>query len=710
MRSPFLLPADTDYRRDFGIVSTYINDAAMYLHLHTQKPIEDCQTWVKQQIAKGGKYELRSPKAYILDSEENGSRRKKVVSYSQYIQRVIREEKILSPSMTVYTHPSQRKSMQAAYVDDKLLVRSTAKKAMFAAKQAGNKQEQSYQNCLQTSAKIAANSLSGAYGFAGTILFNKTAHSSLTSTCRVASGNANSNNERFLAGNRHYWSVEIALNNIVNIITHSDFVAIQAVIDKYGLVYPTVNNVLGAIKGSTDYYWRSELEFDKIITLVETLSPLQRAAYLYTQDAYHLMQFNSDMMRTFISRVITPVTEPVDDPEYWLGLMDDDTLMLASRLCAGILAGTSVKALKQDAPEKYKLFAATVKNILITIQGYADLIQAFWATPNMPPSLAMFPSSMRRGAVLSDTDSTIFTVQDWTIWYRGQLDFSPESDWVAATMVYFTSWVTVHILAISSANMGVERDQLYTLAMKSEFAYPLLALTPRGKQYYSYVSAQEGNVHEKLELDIKGVGLRNSKIPPNIRKSSDALIERVLNSVIEGKKLEVVEVLRGVADEERAIMKSIYRGEPTYLSVAKVKTVDSYKNGESNATYQNYGLWEAVFAPKYGHAPEPPYDCVKVNVDADSARDMNQWLDSIEDLHVATRFRDWLNANGKSTMTQILLPTQAVNTHGLPAEIIPGINTRKLLNNLMDAHYLILESLGIYLRNKHITQLASDLY
>jgi hypothetical protein len=179
---------------------------------------------------------------------------------------------------------------------------------------------------------------------------------------------------------------------------------------------------------------------------------------------------------------------------------------------------------------------------------------------------------------------------------------------------------------------------------------------------------------------------------------------------MKGEKLDIIQVLTSVADEEREIINSVYKGEAKYLSVAKVKSADSYKNGESNSTYQSYLLWEAVFAPKYGHAPQPPYDCIKVNVDADRVSDLATWIASIEDHQLATRFQNWLTQYDKKGLSQMLLPAQAVLVHGLPVEVIPGIDTRKMLNNIMDGHYLILESLGLYFRNKHTTQLVSDTY
>ncbi|WP_227625177.1 family B DNA polymerase, partial [Klebsiella pneumoniae] len=58
---------------------------------------------------------------------------------------------------------------------------------------------------------------------------------------------------------------------------------------------------------------------------------------------------------------------------------------------------------------------------------YAILINAFWVTNNMPASVAWIRDSVRQVAITSDTDSTIFTVQDWVQWYCGKVDFSEEA-------------------------------------------------------------------------------------------------------------------------------------------------------------------------------------------------------------------------------------------------------------------------------------------
>jgi hypothetical protein len=57
--------------------------------------------------------------------------------------------------------------------------------------------------------------MSGAMSSPSTPLHNKTGHSTLTSGCRNTTSFSNANNEKILTGNRHYYNVNIILNNLV---------------------------------------------------------------------------------------------------------------------------------------------------------------------------------------------------------------------------------------------------------------------------------------------------------------------------------------------------------------------------------------------------------------------------------------------------------------------------------------------------------------
>src|SRR5690606_6403502 len=110
-------------------------------------------------------------------------------------------------------------------------------------KMAGDKVAEKIGNSKQTTFKIKNNSLSGAHSSPYTILWNKSSHSTLTSTCRVATSYGNTNNEKFLYGNRHYWCPDIARNNIISIINNSDLEKMGQVMQKFNLRAPTVDEL-----------------------------------------------------------------------------------------------------------------------------------------------------------------------------------------------------------------------------------------------------------------------------------------------------------------------------------------------------------------------------------------------------------------------------------------------------------------------------------
>src|SRR5690606_6568882 len=113
--------------------------------------------------------------------------------------------------------------------------------------------------------------------------------------------------------------------------------------------------------------------------------------------------------------------------------------------------------------------ASTVINIHQTIIDYKSFIECFFVTENVPASLAFFPTSIRRAALTSDTDSTIFTVQDWVKWKTGKMLVDNETNAVAATMIFLAAEAVTHILARMSANFGIETKRIHQVAMKNEF-------------------------------------------------------------------------------------------------------------------------------------------------------------------------------------------------------------------------------------------------
>lgn len=711
----FVNPVET-YRRDYQLIPTYLQDCAKYLSLQTGRAFEECLHYVSDAISPTGQFPLQIPEALVLVRNKLGDRERKTIPVTQYLNDVVENQEILSPTMAAYVHPDKKESLLARYIAGNLKRRKVAKKEMFMAGMRGDEVTRANKNAEQNSLKIKNNSLSGAHSSPHTILWNKSSHSTLTSTCRTATSYGNANNEKFLYGNRHYWSPDVVKANIVSVINHTDMVNLEAVIRKYKLAHPTVEQTMACIKRSTDPYWRSANQTAILESLVKSLKPVERSAFVYISDFYHLAAINPDFVRTFLTDLSVKVTEPLpmEEAEHWVGRMDDNLLAFVSLLCAKELAGGTMgdadkknTPLKVARPDDYGRIAATAKKIIETLDRYEDFIRAFWVTPNLPTSIFYLPNIVRRGVITSDTDSTIFTVQYWTEWYRGQLDFSEESMAIAATMVYLASQLVRHILATISGNMGVAPKDITRLSMKNEYYFPVFVLTSRAKHYFAYIAAQEGNVYTKMETEIKGVALRNSNVPPEITKEAHALIRNIMDTVMAGKKISLTKVKKRVAKIENNIRNGLLSGSYSLMTMTSIKGAASYKDPESS-NYIHYGMWEEVFADKYGHAPVPPYRAVKVSVDADNPTKLRAWLSGIEDRVIADKMEQWLQRNGRRAVTMLLLPEPVLAMRGVPPEIVKGIAIRDLIFQTMESFYLILESLGVYMRNNNITRLVSD--
>lgn len=703
----FTLDAD-EYGRDLNILSAYKRDAVKYLQVRTGKSTEECLAYVERTTGPGGKHEVTDPEVFCLSKNKYGDREELVIPFSKYLEDVVARRAIISPTMAVYLNPNEKRSILSKYISKNIKRRGEVKREAHAAEMAGRTAESIEKNILQTTFKLKNNALSGAHSSPYTTVYLKSAHSTLTSTCRSATGYGNANNEKFLYGNRHYWSPDVVKSNIISIVNNTDYDKLSAVMVKYDIKEPTPEETLACITYSTDLYWRNKKQVEDIKMLVSGLTGLERAAFVYTGDLYHLRILNDRLVRDFIDKLSTKATVPVEDPDYYIKAMDADLYAFVSLLCADELGGSSLSAIKESNPHGYSIVGATAKWVVSVLDEYRDMIQALWVTPNVPSSVAALPSSIRRGAITSDTDSTIFTVQDWTRWFVGKVDFSEKSLAVAHTTVYLASQTIIHVLANMTSNMGVVPEQLHQLAMKNEYSFPVFGLTSRSKHYFAYVSAKEGNVLPKMGVDVKGVALKSSNCPPHVMAQVKKLITDTMDMVMEGNGISIIEIMNRVATIELDIIKSINEGGYEYLTTKQLRSHESYKAGMNSAQHQSYLMWNEVFGEAYGTTPPPPYFGVQVSIDADSPTKLRAWLARMPNQDVAAKMAKWLESKGRKGVTTMMLPESVCAMRGVPPEVICGLNTRKLIYATMEAFYMILESLGFYMVNGNHTRLVSD--
>lgn len=706
----FFTKSIDEYTRDLDVNSAYVRDMATGLSRVTGKSMDACEDYVRRVTSKGGRLEFDDPPMKFVGRDENGDRVVKVATFLTYLNTIQKNNLIMAPSMTVYQNPNQIRSVTSQYISVNVKKRSVSKKEMFKARQADDEALAEFKNNEQQTHKIKNNALSGAHCSDSTVLYIDTIHSSLTSTCRSAAGYGNANNEKVVSGNRHYWSPDVVTSNILAIVNHANLDEMQQAIGQYGLRAPTPEETMECIEYSSNLYWRNERKMETIKRLVFGLSDVERAAFVYTGDLYHLAKYNNDVVREMLSRMAQRSDEKVEDPKKYLEHLTEEMAALVSLLCGKYMDGKSLSGFDGFTEDVQNLIGSTAKHLTETLEHYRLLIRVILVSDVMPASMAHLPTIIRRSAITSDTDSTIYTVQDWLKWYSGHISFEEEAVNVGHAVSFLASASITHILAKMSANMGVDKKQIHQYAMKSEYYFPVFSLTSRAKTYFAFMGAQEGQVMTEPELELKGAVLKGSNSPKFIVDGVKDLIVEVLDTVKNDKKIQLLDILKRVANLEKTIFKAIESGDTSFYKTGEIKTDDSYKLSASQSPFFHYMLWEEVFADKYGHIDAPPYGVVKISIDADNRTDFRNWLDSFKDQALRAKLVDFLALHKKDKVSTIMLPRAIVGVSGVPEEIIQGVSSRRMVSNLMEPFYVVLEALGYYALDGNQLRLISDYY
>ena len=690
----FLLPEE-DYQRAINPIQDWIKQTAFYAAKMTGKPLEACIAHLRKKL-NNKEIHFNNPKVIHYQRGENSDRFESESSLTQYLANTVKNNEILAPTLTTYLHPSVKRSMLSEFIFEGVAQRKIYKKKSQAFESEGKIELFKYFNNAQDAEKRSNNSASGGMVAEGSVINNPTGHSTLTTVTRSIASLSNASNERLISGNRHYYTPQIALNNMISICTESDLPLIESVVETYGLVYPSVDETVACIRRSTDLYFRDRKAWTSFRSFVETLVPAERAAIVYTGDLYHLKAYNEAVIRQLITDFARQGDmTPVDEVVKTIWSTDEQVVNFAHQVCISIMEGKG-KDYAKLPPEHAYIIANTCKNIENTILKYKELIHAFFLSKNVPCTIATIPTMVRQCVVLSDTDSTMFTVDDWVEWYFGDVRFDDACYAVGGAVMFIATQAIAHSLAVFSANMGVERKNLFTLAMKPEFVFPVFAQTPVAKHYYTARKVKEGNVYKDIQMEIKGVHMKDSSVPTNIIEKAAIRMEANIRAIMRCEKLSLKEVLTEAADIERDIRRSILSGETTYLKWIKIKEKSSYAKDETQSPYRFYTLWEDVFAPKYGTIPPPPYQAVRVPLNLPNKTAVIDWLTKCEDQAFSQRMLDWMNRNNKKTIGLIQLPMEYCASHGIPKELEPITDMKKVSLSLTKSYRNILGSMGFF--------------
>lgn len=696
-----------EYERDLDLVGAAKKNYAHYLHLNTGKPLEECAAFVDRKFGEDKKYNYAQGDLKCVVRQENQDRKLQKVNFITLLDTVQKHGYTLTPNLCVYDNPKVNRSFTGQYILTNLARRAAVKKISVIAQATGDTATFDYNTNVEANIKRGLNAISGTRLSPHTPLYHKTAHSALTSICRVIACYSNGSTERMIAGNRHYRNYKIARDNIISVTSDFDREGMKSIVEKYNLHIPTAAETADVVMRSLTFYYRSLSDEQALVNLCHRLDDMQRCAFVYIGDFYHLRVFNDAFVRDLCRRLITPPDFIVDDPEAVIKGASEDMIALMGLQCAQFLKGIDPGKMKNEVtPEQYNLYAATIVNIDEIFEEHIDLIRVLWTTRHAPPSIHAFPHCIRRSVAGGDTDSTMFTIQEWVKWYFGQIYFHEDAFRISSMICYVSIQVAKHFFAMTSRHMGVEDEYLYYLTMKNEYTFAIYLVANRAKHYGTVLTSREGMMYKKPKLEMKGVSLKDSKVAPEIMKGLHDYFYQLMMDILNDKGVSVFDVFEHISNIEHEIYHSLDNREVKYLSTFGLKAVGAYKN-ERNHNYMQYNLWETVFADRYGEAGAPPYGCYKLSTLLEKPKAFRTWLETAPP-DMAMKLKDWTVAN-KSVEghKQFLIPIHRNPTH-FPVELAEALDKRKIVVELMAGYYILLEMLGMYYRNKTNTRLVSD--
>jgi len=684
------------YTNQLNPVKGYLEQLSHYISIKKGIPLDQAAPLARTVLRE----HFKDKAVKYFDRQENGDRIVGESTLLQYIINNIKAKNILVPTFTSYVNTSVKKSILSEFIFENVKRRSIAKKTSHKAKALGDMNLFTAKNNEQNMMKIYNNSLSGAFAQEACILHNPTAHSTLTSITRTITSLSNASNEKLIAGNRYYPRGIDIFNNIVYISTYANIPQIKETIELYNLYVPTIEDTVNVLRYSSDLYFVDKTYYDKhIIPYLTKLSPYHLAAICYSGDLYHLRKFNSNFVKNILEEIITPI------------LVEDNSEDLVSKIYSinenvlsfvHVILFSSMKGKGKNYDEMKKLGIAgniyhTALHVIETFRKYKPFFSCFFLNEIFPNNSYRLKNMRRRVVVLSDTDSTCFTLDEWVKWYNGSFSINDKTLALSACIGFIGAQSIINQLAIVSKMMNVDKNDLNTLAMKTEWFWLSFFPLEVSKHYFASASVQEGNIFKEPELEVKGVHIKNSAITKAITQKGNELVKYIFNRISKDEKVKFNYILSEMIAVENAIELSVLKGESSFLKKSKIKNKESYAQDETKSPYQRHQFWIDVFSHKYGTIVEPPYDVVKFPTIVETRPALKEWVESIEDIEFKDRLSNWIVVNNKTSLPTVYLNEQYVIGNGIPKEIVSIIDIKRIILDITLQYRMILEGLGVML-------------
>lgn len=682
--SPFV---EVDYTSNRNVVGHWHEQAALYLSLVYKHDYEHILELIRTVFIPN-ENGFKEAKFKVFQKDKHGDRQAIIQPAREFFQTVEDNNWHLSPSFVAYKNTMEEQSVNASGTEIFIEFRRLYKGKRGEVPK-GSEAWKAF-NEIQNALKIFNNAQSGGMSSSGTPLFNKSGHTSLTSTCRAVTSTANLTNERLITGNRLLLTYNKTMEYFIAQLRYADRELMQSVINEYNMNYATVPQVMDMVIRCTAYYWNSASNLRAIELFLSDLDQLELTILLCSMDLRGLYTTNPVLMKQYFAEWCHIPEIPADAKaeDYPKPANGDYKILGVTKL------GKKATPLQMNHLNAYHV-GLEVK--------WERFIKAFLKSVIPPTGLFDVKEMVRESVLTSDTDSSIYSVDLIIDDYASDADTGLKFNGV---LTYFIRSIAVDQHARLSKNMNVAKKYLHRLNMKNEYLFGSYVTTSMSKHYFALQLMVEGILNDHADLELKGVHLRGVKIALLVRDFTTKLMRKILDALYGRSQLDAAQLLHEVANIERDLIKDIEEGGWGWLTKNGIKSAEAYSTPESSIFYY-HEMWEKVFADKYGSAPVLPYKAYKVNLALNNKTKIKRFFDEHRTNDVVAKLEDYIK--DRSNLTSVYIPVDMITAMGgIPKEIMPIVDTRLLISQNLKSVYAILETLGLFIMNRKTSRLVSD--
>ena len=696
-------------------VDAYRAKTIKYLETKHNLNLDDATALTEKII----KENLVDPKIHVYHRPFGEDTHEDQISYLDLVNNVYNHRRIMVPSGTVYENPKIRLSYIAKQLQIWLKERAIIKKQSFVERMKGNDELANELKDAQLIIKRKANSVSGLFA-SFSHLRCKSTHYTLTSTTAMATSIANASNERFLAGNYHFRKPSVAIDYMVSVLANTDYDRFTTVLSKYNLNLIKPDDLYKIVKECTDLYFASS-KFRSVASFIYSLSDLEATIIAYTGSLYNIRLFNGDFIFNFINSIseATPGESTIKDFDDYVEFMSNVPEDIRSAIhhiefenMKGVQNGY-VKTGDDDKDHKIDInIVRSIKAKTLKFQEnmeyYKELTDIILHTDVMPPDPAYLPTMSRRVVVLSDTDSTCFTSEEWVDWYSNKVErfVFPEAMGVMAIVgTLAIRALSFHLLQYSRL-MGVGEENERRLAMKNEFSWSVfIRAANAAKHYIADTMAIEGNILPKSLREVKGANLKGVGNSPTVLNKlyhmSDMFMNRIITDYnnpvnITSDIKEFVDLYKELKVE---LLEQVYRGDTSVLKTLTVKPPENYSNHDPYKSNCRYLLiWNSLFSDLYNAEYDEIF--VKISLKVEKARHLEIFLDELKSVVGEAKVeegREVLRRLNRTSLSVFYVPKKYLDNNKLPPILKKWLNAEVLLEKTLKPVSIFLEALGYFM-------------